>query len=354
MLRELAGLPAARGRAGREAGRRRGARRRDHERVARLALDLADDVAELDVNPLVVKPRGAVALDALVVKTTKETDVSDAPTSTRSCSPDDRERGPLADAQPARRRERDHARGAQPHHRAPRPTRTTSFDVRAVVLTAAGEKHFCTGADLRAGRRRAAAEARGRCPSGITGDAARMIRTGIQRLVSAVPRLREADHRRGQRHRGRRRRRHGPRLRPRDRGRARPAHPGVRAARPHPRRRPDVPAPPARRAPEGEGARVLRRRPPRGRSRAHRPRQQGRAGGGSRVDRARVGRAARARARRRRSGSPSDSSTARSTSTAPRCSSRSRSSSSSSAGRATPAEGVASFVERRPTEFKGW
>jgi len=27
-----------------------------------------------------------------------------------------------------------------------------SFDVRAVVLTAAGEKHFCTGADLRAGR----------------------------------------------------------------------------------------------------------------------------------------------------------------------------------------------------------
>jgi acyl-CoA synthetase (NDP forming) len=35
--------------------------------VQRLALDLADDVAELDVNPLVVKARGAVALDALVV-----------------------------------------------------------------------------------------------------------------------------------------------------------------------------------------------------------------------------------------------------------------------------------------------
>jgi acetate---CoA ligase (ADP-forming) len=36
-------------------------------KVQRLAMDLADDVAELDVNPLVVRARGAVALDALVV-----------------------------------------------------------------------------------------------------------------------------------------------------------------------------------------------------------------------------------------------------------------------------------------------
>jgi len=36
-------------------------------KVQRLALDLAGDVAELDINPLVVKARGAVALDALVV-----------------------------------------------------------------------------------------------------------------------------------------------------------------------------------------------------------------------------------------------------------------------------------------------
>jgi acyl-CoA synthetase (NDP forming) len=37
-------------------------------KVQRLALDLADDVSELDVNPLVVRSRGVVALDALVVR----------------------------------------------------------------------------------------------------------------------------------------------------------------------------------------------------------------------------------------------------------------------------------------------
>jgi acyl-CoA synthetase (NDP forming) len=37
-------------------------------KVQQLAMDLADEVGELDINPLVVKPRGAVALDALVVK----------------------------------------------------------------------------------------------------------------------------------------------------------------------------------------------------------------------------------------------------------------------------------------------
>jgi acyl-CoA synthetase (NDP forming) len=37
-------------------------------KVQRLAVDLASDIAELDINPLVVRPRGAVALDALVVR----------------------------------------------------------------------------------------------------------------------------------------------------------------------------------------------------------------------------------------------------------------------------------------------
>jgi acyl-CoA synthetase (NDP forming) len=36
-------------------------------KVQRLALDLADTVSEIDLNPLVVGPDGAVALDALVV-----------------------------------------------------------------------------------------------------------------------------------------------------------------------------------------------------------------------------------------------------------------------------------------------
>jgi 2-(1,2-epoxy-1,2-dihydrophenyl)acetyl-CoA isomerase len=58
------------------------------------------------------------------------------------------------------------------------------FDVRAVVLTATGEKHFCTGADLRAGRPAPEAKPEG-MPDRLTGDAARMIRTGIQRLIGA-------------------------------------------------------------------------------------------------------------------------------------------------------------------------
>ncbi len=37
-------------------------------KVQRLALDLAGDVREIDINPLLVRPHGAVALDALVVK----------------------------------------------------------------------------------------------------------------------------------------------------------------------------------------------------------------------------------------------------------------------------------------------
>jgi succinyl-CoA synthetase beta subunit len=36
-------------------------------KVGKLGLDLADVVAEIDINPLVVTPSGAIALDALVV-----------------------------------------------------------------------------------------------------------------------------------------------------------------------------------------------------------------------------------------------------------------------------------------------
>ena len=67
MLRELKGYAMLEG--------ARGAKPADVDalvdvivKVGRLAQDLAADVAELDVNPLVVRPRGAVALDALIVK----------------------------------------------------------------------------------------------------------------------------------------------------------------------------------------------------------------------------------------------------------------------------------------------
>jgi len=60
-----------------------------------------------------------------------------------------------------------------------------SFDVRAIVLTATGEKHFCTGADLRTGRAAPAPRPEG-APERAAGEAARMIRTGIQRLIGAM------------------------------------------------------------------------------------------------------------------------------------------------------------------------
>jgi len=61
---------------------------------------------------------------------------------------------------------------------------SASLDVGAVVLTATGAG-FCTGADLRAGRRPAPPRPEG-APDRIVGDASRMIRRGAQRLVSAV------------------------------------------------------------------------------------------------------------------------------------------------------------------------
>jgi 2-(1,2-epoxy-1,2-dihydrophenyl)acetyl-CoA isomerase len=64
-------------------------------------------------------------------------------------------------------------------------TANSSFDVRAIVLTAAGERHFCTGADLRSGRVAPPPKPEG-APDRVSGEAARMIRTGIQRLIGAM------------------------------------------------------------------------------------------------------------------------------------------------------------------------
>ncbi len=56
--------------------------------------------------------------------------------------------------------------------------------VRVVVLTGSGEKGFCTGADLRSAG--PAPERPEGAPARAVGDAARLIRTGWQRLISAV------------------------------------------------------------------------------------------------------------------------------------------------------------------------
>ncbi|MBM3671699.1 MAG: enoyl-CoA hydratase/isomerase family protein [Actinobacteria bacterium] len=60
-----------------------------------------------------------------------------------------------------------------------------SYDIRAVVITASGEKHFCTGADLRAGGAQPPPKPEG-MPERVTGDASRMIRSGIQRLIGGI------------------------------------------------------------------------------------------------------------------------------------------------------------------------
>jgi 2-(1,2-epoxy-1,2-dihydrophenyl)acetyl-CoA isomerase len=57
--------------------------------------------------------------------------------------------------------------------------------VRVVVLTAAGERHFCTGADLLTGRKEPPPKPEG-APERIVGDVARTIQRGWQRVVTSI------------------------------------------------------------------------------------------------------------------------------------------------------------------------
>jgi 2-(1,2-epoxy-1,2-dihydrophenyl)acetyl-CoA isomerase len=57
--------------------------------------------------------------------------------------------------------------------------------VRVVVITAAGEKAFCTGADLRGGRLAPRPKPED-APEAVMGEASRIIRDGWQRLVGAI------------------------------------------------------------------------------------------------------------------------------------------------------------------------
>ena len=62
---------------------------------------------------------------------------------------------------------------------------SADLHVRVVVITAAGDRAFCTGADLR--RTRAApGERPDGAPQEVMGDAARTIRNGWQRLVGSI------------------------------------------------------------------------------------------------------------------------------------------------------------------------
>ncbi|MFZ4517821.1 MAG: enoyl-CoA hydratase/isomerase family protein [Microthrixaceae bacterium] len=62
---------------------------------------------------------------------------------------------------------------------------SSDHNVRVIVLGAAGERHFCTGANL-GGPQPEAPQRPDGAPDRLLGDAARMIRRGWQRLVAAV------------------------------------------------------------------------------------------------------------------------------------------------------------------------
>ena len=62
---------------------------------------------------------------------------------------------------------------------------SADLGVRVVVLTGAGERHFCTGANLAGPQKPGPAKPEG-APDRAMGDAARMIRRGWQRLVASI------------------------------------------------------------------------------------------------------------------------------------------------------------------------
>jgi 2-(1,2-epoxy-1,2-dihydrophenyl)acetyl-CoA isomerase len=62
---------------------------------------------------------------------------------------------------------------------------SATLGVRAVVLTGAGERHFCTGAGL-GGPQKPGPERPAGAPDRALGDVARMIRRGWQRLIASI------------------------------------------------------------------------------------------------------------------------------------------------------------------------
>src|SRR6188472_916384 len=62
---------------------------------------------------------------------------------------------------------------------------SATLGVRAIVLTGAGEKHFCTGAGLGGAQKPEPSRPDG-APERALGDVARLVRRGWQRLVSSI------------------------------------------------------------------------------------------------------------------------------------------------------------------------
>ena len=134
---------------------------------------------------------------------------------------------------------------------------SADLSVRVVVITGAGDKAFCTGADLR-GMNTSATPAARRCAGRRHG---RRGEDHPQRLAAARrlhPRLRKAGHRRGQRNGSGRRHAPGPGVRSGGGRRGGEVHRGLRPAGHRPRRRRRMAAGPAGRDPEGQGAVLLR------------------------------------------------------------------------------------------------
>src|SRR5262249_15625490 len=61
----------------------------------------------------------------------------------------------------------------------------TNLNVRAIVLTSAGEKHFCTGADLSVPQPTRTDKPEG-APDGVVGTAISFMRGGFQQLMQAI------------------------------------------------------------------------------------------------------------------------------------------------------------------------
>src|SRR5438094_653185 len=62
---------------------------------------------------------------------------------------------------------------------------SATLGVRAVVLTGAGERHFCTGAGL-GGPQKPGPARPADAPERALGDVARMIRRGWQKLIASI------------------------------------------------------------------------------------------------------------------------------------------------------------------------